>query len=372
MKVGFLTVDWSSTVMDADGLPSLGGSGHIRIAQYLPYMSIDHAIGAPAFHVKKGIFGVHRVSSMGRLEDGTLDANSPASEEDVDFDCDIIYTQRNMHVDSDRQIARARSAGQIVINDVDDWYWGLDRRNRAYAATDPKNNPVYNIEGYRRALKLSSAVVVSTPYLRDKIREWNPRTYVLENHVETRKFTRWDHDHGDPTTVGWVGATGFRSGDLGVIKPFAKMFPWLHGGHANWMPSFGELVGLEQEYYKRIPLCSASKYPGMFQFDIGTVPLNDVPFNHGKSWIKGLEYASAGIPFVSSRMPEYVRLQEEYDMGYVAKNTAAWIKAIKSLSSDPIMRRDIADANLETVKQLDVIMGAMKFEEFLELAGGSL
>lgn len=371
MKVGFLTVDWSATVVDDSGLPALGGSGHIRIAQYLPHLGIDYVIGAPAFHTKKGIFGCLKVDTMDRLENGDLDVNSPAREEDVDFDCDVIYTQRNMHTDSDRQIARARSAGQVVINDVDDWYWGLDHRNRAFKATDPKNNPVYNIDGYRRALELSSAVVVSTPYLRDRIREWNPRTYVLENHVETQKFTPYRHGHGETAKVGWVGATGFRSGDLDVLRPMSSMFPWVHGGHANWMPSFGELLGIADDDYERMPLTTAADYPNMFQFDIGTVPLNDVPFNRGKSWIKGLEYASAGIPFIASKMPAYLQLQKEYGLGYIAKNTHGWVKTIKKLSDDPVMRQDLADEGVEKVQQLDVVKGAVKLQDFLEAAGAS-
>lgn len=58
-------------------------------------------------------------------------------------------------------------------------------------------------------------------------------------------------------------------------------------------------------------------------FDIGIVPLNDIPFNRAKSFIKGLEYAAAGIPFVASNLPEYKYLADA-GVGRVASLREEW------------------------------------------------
>jgi hypothetical protein len=38
---------------------------------------------------------------------------------------------------------------------------------------------------------------------------------------------------------------------------------------------------------------------------VGLVPLTRGPFNEAKSYLKGLEYAAAGIPFIATPTEEY-------------------------------------------------------------------
>jgi hypothetical protein len=380
MKVGIMTVDWASKWQKEDGLPALGGSGHARIGQYLPYLTCDYVIGTPIFHTRERIFGVHRVETLKWIHDPESDdlddphavmlapKQTPNIEEDCDFDCDVIFTQRNMHYRSEYHIAEARANGQIIIQDVDDDYWNLHPGNMAYTRTDPKTNPVYNRDAYRDALKMSSAVAVSTPYLRDVISEWNPRTYVLENTVEISKFRPgWDHHHGGQQRVGWVGAPEFRSGDLEVLKPFINMFHWVHGGHAPKGKTFHDGTGVRELH--TLPQTIPEMYPQLFQFDVGTIPLNNIKFNEAKSWIKGLEYAAAGIPFVATNMPEYRRLRDGYGVGILVKKRADWVKHLKRLLASPDMRTELAAANLEGIAPLDVAQGAKRLQEFWEAAG---
>ena len=38
MKIGFASNDWSRSVVNIYGHPVMGGSGHIRIGQYMKYL----------------------------------------------------------------------------------------------------------------------------------------------------------------------------------------------------------------------------------------------------------------------------------------------------------------------------------------------
>jgi len=92
-----------------------------------------------------------------------------------------------------------------------------------------------------------------------------------------------------------------------------------------------------------------SEYPQMFRkIDIGLVPLNNVPFNHAKSTIKGLEYTAAGIPFISSWSPEYEFLESQ-GVGRVARNEEEWTKHLNELL-DPKVRKEEIEKNYENVK----------------------
>src|SRR5205085_863761 len=74
-----------------------------------------------------------------------------------------------------------------------------------------------------------------------------------------------------------------------------------HSGHNNqidaahdqaWIPVARTLVPRG--------MTPTTEYPTLFSgIDIGIVPLADVPFNHAKSRIKGMEYAAAGVPFAA-------------------------------------------------------------------------
>jgi hypothetical protein len=79
----------------------------------------------------------------------------------------------------------------------------------------------------------------------------------------------------------------------------------------------------------------------MLHFDIGIVPLNDIPFNEAKSNIKGLEYAAAGIPFVAGPTSEYKVLAAD-GVGRVASSDTEWVKNVTDLLDYSVRKRESA------------------------------
>ena len=122
MKVGFASADWSFTVVEEDGTPCMGGSGWIRIGQYSKFLEIDHVIGTLVYSNILGIFGVTDTHGKHHL------------------DCDVVYMQRWMLNDIPDNIRKAKAAGQIIINDLDDRYWGLHHRHAAKSWLDPQKS----------------------------------------------------------------------------------------------------------------------------------------------------------------------------------------------------------------------------------------
>ncbi len=94
-------------------------------------------------------------------------------------------------------------------------------------------------------------------------------------------------------------------------------------------------------------------YPRLFEpIDIGIIPLNDIPFNHAKSFIKGLEYVAAGIPFIASYSPEYQYLAEQ-GIGRVANSPEEWLHHLNELIK-PQMRVDEANENYSLLKDFSM------------------
>jgi spore maturation protein CgeB len=100
-----------------------------------------------------------------------------------------------------------------------------------------------------------------------------------------------------------------------------------------------------------MPLVPILDYPKIFTpIDIGIVPLSSIPFNNAKSFIKGLEYAGSGVPFISSPSPEYEYLASK-GVGRIARSAEEWEYHIGELIS-PQMRKDEAMLNYEIVRDM--------------------
>jgi hypothetical protein len=64
-------------------------------------------------------------------------------------------------------------------------------------------------------------------------------------------------------------------------------------------------------------------------FDVGLVPLADIPFNRGRSNVKAREYAAAGVPWLASPVGSYEGLGEE-EGGRLVED-GEWFEALDGL-----------------------------------------
>lgn len=348
MKIGLVSGDWVHPSRTEDGQEKWGGSGWVRLAQYIELTPFEWVTGTLVWDHDCFVI---------RTADETFQY------------VPVIYMHRLMHTGLVDHIHKARANGQIIINDIDDWYWGLDPSNNAFMATHPKFNKVENIQNYRSILAASDLVTVSTPYLASRL-DWVrcPKT-VIKNTVDVGRFTPRVHGPGTPI-LGWVGSTAHRSKDLetltGVLQTLYRSgeVSLHHSGHLDIHPSFADRVGLPASAVSTLPLTEHTRYPEILAFDIGIVPLNHVPFNQAKSDIKGLEYAAAGIPFVARSIDAYQELYLSLGVGRLASKPADWLKHIRALE-DHRRRSDEAEKNRELIWQRDIHLGAASMTELI-------
>jgi hypothetical protein len=356
MKIGVATGDFVEGAVHEDGSQILGGSGHIRIGQYLPYTGHDVTIGELAWLEDDGVFGVR----------------DWWGEDHWEFD--LLLFQRWMHKTIPARIKIARGNGQVIVNDLDDWYWGMSEKNLAFQTSHPRVSPDENINHYKKSLGKSDAVIVSTQYLLDRLTKFIPedRLYLMENHIEIDKFRLWEHTEAEHPVIGWIGSTAHRSGDFDVLKrqygiledKSPGVFRYHHSGHIGWHTPFYEKVGLGKDDVTILTPVPSEKLGQLMRFDIGVAPLTNNTFNRAKSWIKGLEYAAAGIPFLASPVEPYLDLKERYNVGWVQHKDAHWEASFIGLK-DPEFRKEIASHNLKNIQALDAPFGAAKWDAIL-------
>jgi glycosyltransferase involved in cell wall biosynthesis len=261
---------------------------------------------------------------------------------------DVVVLKLLMQRDTPHQVLQARKVQKVIV-DVDDFYAGLTPDNQAHRVTDPDFNPDRNRDHYERVIEAADVVVTSTPFLRDWYMQRHPNVQLVRNGVDFARYTRVKDRAGWKPTLGWVGGIPWRSGDLETLAEWLPGFiaehdlRVHHSGHLDKRPErFWSKTGVPEHLVSTYPMRPILDYPNLFSgFEVGLVPLTDIPFNHAKSTIKGLEYAAAGIPFVAAATPEYVRLAE-LGIGRVASTAEEWVKHLTDLLDPAVRKREAA------------------------------
>jgi glycosyltransferase involved in cell wall biosynthesis len=257
------------------------------------------------------------------------------------------------------QIPKAQAMGQKIVIDIDDHHAGLEPSNMAYLSTDPKTNPKNNRDHYFKTMDLADALITSTPFLHDYYKKEYPNKpiFMVRNAVDPKYFHFRKDKSAKWPTVGWVGATPWRSNDLETLNPFVgeflqeKNWRFHHSGHIINAPTVEEQLGVPHKLYSSEPMKPILNYEEMFRrIDIGIVPLNKVEFNRAKSFIKGLEYTAAGVPWISTDFEEYTYLNKEFGIGRVASNKDEWLNHFEELSDQKIRNKE-RQKNMELVRE---------------------
>lgn len=337
-SVGFLTYDWAVGTNPTEPNGCAWYRCELPRRELLKYDWITH-IGSPQYLSEHG---------FGLAEIGDNNAN---------YGYSIIVLKLVMLKQVLNLLKNKERKNQKIVVDIDDFYEGLTEHNLAWKNTDPEKHEESNREHYLNIIEEADYLTVSTQFLYDYYTKEKGKTnvFLIRNGID---IDRWhkknDHARYLPT-VGWVGATPWRSLDLEQLQPFFGQFmekhrlPFHHSGHIEG-DSVVPRLGLHDSIkFTHEPRKTISKYPQMFKkIDIGIVPLNNIPFNHAKSTIKGLEYTAAGIPFVASYSPEYQLLADQ-GVGRVAHSPDEWEEHLAYLI-DPKNRKEEIEKNYENLK----------------------
>lgn len=309
-------------------------------------LGIDARFGFPAWTGEHG-FGVMKTKTV------------------PEFGFDVVVIKLMMQKQVPYQIKAAQKMGQKIVVDVDDFYDDLPESNLAHKATDPTLNRHVNRDHLKRIIEAADRVTVTTPFLLDYYSNLHPDVVMVRNGVLPEQFTAKNVSKARPV-FGWVGGIPWRGGDLETLSSWLPDFleendlMFHHSGHATSVPgaevvpSFSDLVGIPEERMSTSPLQTIDKYHELFSFDVGVIPLNDIPFNHAKSFLKGLEYSASNIPFIAQGLPEYQYLNNS-GVGRIAHTPDDWWAHATELLSYESRKRD-ARINRENVLRHHTIM----------------
>jgi glycosyltransferase involved in cell wall biosynthesis len=326
MPVAFVTNDF---VTYPNGVEVPGGCCYYRCSLPMFACGQQAKLGRPAFHPTYG-FGIKE------------------SADRAVFRFDTVVLKLIMFKWTVRQMTIAKQLGQRIMVDVDDAYDFLPETNMAFKQTHPDENRSMNRDHYREVIAAADTVIVSTPFLLEHHSKHHPDVRLVRNGVYPDMFPVKRQDK--KPVIGWVGAIPYRGGDLetltwlpGFLEDNDLIFHHSGDEVVEGAVTFDEVTGVPRQRMTYTPQVPIDQYQHLFShFDVGIVPLSDIPFNHAKSCIKGLEYAAAGIPFVAAATPEYQRLAD-MGVGRVASTPDEWVAHLTELLDYKTRRREAAE-----------------------------
>jgi len=241
---------------------------------------------------------------------------------------DVVIVQRQVewgHVACLQEYARHNQSFRIY--ELDDLLTNVQLQNCARK----KIQSADLIKRFRKALNLCDRMVVSTDYLADEYRRYIDDVVVVPNYVERARWggLRPLRRQSERPRVGWAGSM-HHTGDFAIIVDVVKATR----AEVDWI-FFGmcpdEIKGLVKEFHPGVPLDDYPAKLASLNLDLAIAPLEDVPFNHGKSHLRLLEYGVLGYPVICTDITAY---RGEHPVTRVKNRFKDWAEAIREQVSD--------------------------------------
>lgn len=255
---------------------------------------------------------------------------------------DVVSFQRPMRRLMFELMVQLQKNGIAVVVEIDDDFSNLAASHPSWADTHPDLDSDRNRNWLKRCTDQADWVTCTTPALA-QIYGSHKRVSIIPNYVPAWYLdlpNKWYRD----VRVGWAGVTHTHVGDLRVPK----------NGVSRAIDETGALfcvIGDGKRVQEQLQLTDApytsglvslDKYPAtVSQLDIGIAPLKQTRFNQSKSFLKGLEYSSLGVPWVASPTDSYRDINAQ-GLGTLASTPDEWHDSLVKLINDEDYRNETA------------------------------
>lgn len=285
--------------------------------------------------------------------------------QDLVAPCDVIVFQRNIAwQESLDAMEYWQGMGKPVVIDLDDAYQFLPWSNPAKPFWHIRENGEalkFLVEGMKR----SDGLISPNRLL---LNDWShcTRGYYLQNYAEKewwenlplREELKFRKGLSNRIVIGWGGSVSHYDSWWGSgIREAAARVSARHP-EVMW-----QICGNDIRIYDQLPVPASQKVfqPGVppnlwpqvvRTFDIGVAPLHAL-YDQRRSWIKGMEYALAEIPWVGTAGEPYKDLA---DLGMLVENDVnVWEYALEQTIANLSSLHEQCSARIEDVRKRFIV-----------------
>lgn len=299
-------------------------------------------------YVAKGLVGRQSRDSAYKV---TTDYLAP-------IEADVVVYQRPMSDALVSTIPLVQAQGITVVIELDDDIAGVPHHNQAYKNVSPLFNIKENWNHLLHACEMADWMTCTTPALGER---YMPGRYTVVPNYVARSLTQMIRPtkESSAVTLGWSGTLAVHAQDLQVVgSAVAQVIQQtscelLIVGESR---DIGAALGLREDPAETGWIMLPYYPDNLVKLDVGFVPLEPNAFNEAKSWLKGMEFAAVGVPFVASPSAEYLRLNE-LGIGIIAHRRKDWLRQLTRLVTEEEYRTELAGCGRELVQQRLTIEG---------------
>jgi len=203
-------------------------------------------------------------------------------------------------------------------------------------------------------MRMADAIQVTGPGLAEQFRFINSRMIIFSNQMAT--LGRVGRPVSDRVILGWAGSSGHKEdieaiGD--VIAQVMRAFP-----HVDFACMCDETIyrilsaALPVGRITYVSPGTLDEYLTFLQkIDVGIAPLQDNPYNHCRSDIKFLEYASRGVVPVLRSLTPYKSSVHDGETGFLYESPDQLLSILSMLACEADIRNRISQAAYSYVKR---------------------
>lgn len=275
----------------------------------------------------------------------------------------VMVLQRPVHARiADTTIPWLRARGWAIVVEIDDNLSALDPSHFCFKVYHPSYSSLANWKNLESCAEQADLVTVTTA---DLARQYAPhgRYSILPNYVPEKYLVDAVPDEPEEKLFGWGGTIISHPGDLDIafkaIRRGATTPGWKFAGLGD--PNIVRYVGMSEGI--TLPGTSVEDWvPAFSQFQVGIVPLAGHRFNEGKSYLKGLEMAARGVPFIASSTTPYRELENE-GAGVTCSTQKDWVRTLQDHLRSRDRRRSLAEDGLDVARRNTYELNAWRWHE---------
>lgn len=256
-----------------------------------------------------------------------------------DYDCAIVHCEIFPLLPG---IIESRLLKIPYIYDFDDAFYLKYKSNRFRFISPILENKFSSVIAH------ASAVSAGNNTLKAYADEFSENTYLIPTVVDVDRYKILVHAENPIFTVGWIGSPSTAPyldtivAPLSVLGRSAPVRLMVIGGKA---PSISNAEVVELIWQEDTEVQEIN------DFDIGIMPLPDNSWERGKCGFKLIQYMACGLPVVASPVGVNCEIVEHGVNGFLAETPEEWELALRTLSSDPELRKRMGKAGREKVEQ---------------------
>lgn len=255
---------------------------------------------------------------------------------------DAIYLQK---VGSWRMVSALRRACRSrLVYDLNDGVWLPSRAD----LVDGINDILHNVD----------AVTCDNTFGLDFAKSFNDSLFLVPDPPQIEVFDQYRASipkHDSPVVLGWVGSPSTLFNLYAVWEPLEALFERFDnitlrllgtGSDRSLWPRF------EKVRYTTLPFYTQEQMVReVLQMDIGLFPLFDLEDSRVRGILKAAVYMSGEACVIAAPIGQNCELIHDRQNGMLARTSEEWLGKMSELVENVALRRSIARAGLETVRE---------------------